>query len=288
MCPAAVPWADSGQLLAVPSIAAFLCCKIKQMTPGGSTLLFGCLCSVPPCPAPNAEAPNRDNQSSVSLLSQGPSPAAGACSAEHLLGCSARGELINTSDHLSSSSSQSGAGDALAEGTASSARSLSRPLGVRCCRSSKVNKLLLQITLMKWLLLESQTQRELTDWLPVMSYPAQLSTAPIPMFSSVFCVYSFHLLPAIKAHQQSLSPRECGGGSGQSGVAFVPLPRAEPQANSSHPQRHCGLLLLSKPQQSVFLGGWQRNWHFGACTYLKSFYQRDFAVHRRRLKARLS
>lgn len=115
-----------------------------------------------------------------------------------------------------------------------------------------MNKLLLQITLMKWLLLESQTQRELADWLTVMSYQAQHSNAQIRIFSSIFCG-QFHFILAIKLYQQSLSPCECDGGvctlqvADESKVAFVPVSSNEPKANSFHPQRLCVFIALLNP-----------------------------------------
>lgn len=128
---------------------------------------------------------------------------------------------------------------------------------------------------MKWLLLESQTQRELADWLAVMSYPAQHSNAEIRIFSLYF-VRNFHFILAIKRHQQSLSPCECGGGS----VLLKWLMKAK------WPLFLClamnlGLTVFThkgtvvycsiKSPCSNFLDGQQRNWHFLACTYLKPF-----------------
>lgn len=132
-----------------------------------------------------------------------------------------------------------------------------------------MSKLLLQITLKKWHLLESQTQRELADWLAVMSYPAQHSDAEIRVFSSIFCV-QFSFSAAKKASAEPFTPGVWWGVctsqvAAESKVAFVPLACNEPKANTFPPQRHCALLLYYKPHCSIFLSR-ELNWHFGlAC-----------------------
>lgn len=100
-------------------------------------------------------------------------------------------------------------------------------------------------------------------------------------FSLLYFVCNFHFILAIKRHQQSLSPCECGGGS----VLLKWLMKAK------WPLFLClamnlGLTVFThkgtvvycsiKSPCSNFLDGQQRIWHFLTCTYLKPFWSQRF------------